>query len=122
MDAQRNRSWIVVDNVRQWIGDPRLAGFAVYVDGVRAGLAQLGESITAPVAPGRHSVRIRGWWFLSPRVDVVLKAGEAARFSADISRETPVWRRIARAIVDPFHSLSLAKQDQVGSEERDRSR
>jgi hypothetical protein len=102
-------SWMVIVNDRRWVGDPRLAGFAVYVDGRRSGLAPLGENLNVPVQAGRHVVRIRGWWFLSPRTHVEVKQGETVRLSADIPQAKPWWRRIARGIFDPFHSLSLTR-------------
>ena len=99
-------SRIVVANDYRWIGNPQAAGFAVYVDGKHAGVAPLGETFSQKVDPGRHVVRVRLWYFLSPRVDLDVKTGETRRFSADIPRKLPLWRRM-RGIVDPFHWLSL---------------
>jgi PEGA domain len=97
---------IVVANDYQWIGDPRVVGFTVYVNGRRAGVAPLGEALSAQVDPGTHVVRVRLWWFLSPRVTVSVNPGETVRFSADRPRTLPWWRQL-RGLVDPFHWLSL---------------
>ncbi len=109
---QGHGSWLLVVNDYQWIGNPRLGAFSVYVDGRLAGIAPLGEDLNVQVDPGRHTVRVRGWWYLSPRTQVDVKPGETARFSADIPQGKPFWRRMGRAIFDPFHSLSLKR---VGS-------
>lgn len=99
-------SQIVVANDYQWIGNPQAAGFAVYVDGKHAGVAPLGGTFSQQVDPGRHVVRVRLWYFLSPRVELDVKPGETRRFSADRPRRVP-WRRTMRGLVDPFHWLSL---------------
>ena len=100
-------SRIVVANDYQWIGNPRAAGFAVYVDSKHVGVAPLGETFSEQVDPGRHVLRVRLWYFLSPRLELDVKPGETRRFSADIPRKLPLWRRMMRGMVDPFHSLSL---------------
>jgi hypothetical protein len=103
-------SQIVVVNDYKWIGDPRTAGFAVYVDGKRAGVAPLGEALSLRVDPGPHVLRVRLWYFLSPHVKVDVKPGETARFSADRPRTAPFWRKM-RGLVDPFHWLWLERVD-----------
>jgi hypothetical protein len=108
-----NASQLVVVNNYQWIGNRQAAGFAVYVDGKRVGVAPLGEALSQPVDPGPHVLRVRLWYFLSPRVTIDVKPGETARFSADIPRTMPLWRRMMRGIVDPFHSLSLEEVDNI---------
>jgi hypothetical protein len=105
--ADENTSWIVVANNYQWIGNPAAAGFTVYVDGKRAGVVPLGDTFSQRVEQGRHVVRVRCWYFLSPRVKLDLRPGETRRFSADIPRKLRLWRRIMRAMADPLHSLSL---------------
>jgi len=98
---------IAVTNGYRWIGNPGAAGFTVYVDGRRAGVAPLGQTFSQPVEPGPHVVRVRLWYFLSPRVSVDLTPGETRRFSAGIPRRLRLWRRIMRGMADPLHSLSL---------------
>jgi hypothetical protein len=102
--------WLVVSNDYQWIGNPRAAGFVVYLDGKQAGTAPLHQALNVQVEPGTHTVRVRLWYFLSPRTQVEVKAGQVVRLNADIPRTLP-WRRKMRGLVDPFHWLSLVKQD-----------
>jgi PEGA domain len=97
---------LVIANDYQWIGNPRAAGFAVYVDGRRVGVAPIGKRLSVQVEPGLHLLRVRLWYFLSPRVTVDVKPGETARFSANIPTTLPLWRKV-RGLVDPFHWLTL---------------
>jgi hypothetical protein len=97
---------IVIANDYQWIGSPGAAGFTVYLDGKRAGVAPLGQTFSQQVQPGQHVVRVRLWYFLSPRVTIRMAPGDTRRFSADIPRTMPWWRQM-RGLVDPFHWLSL---------------
>jgi hypothetical protein len=106
----RESSYLVVINNYQWIGDPRAAGFVVYIDGRRVGVAALGDRLSTTVAPGAHVLRVRFTWYWSPRVTTSLKAGETKEFSADIPRHLPFWRRMLRAIFTPLAALSLEEQ------------
>ena len=105
--ADENTSQIVVANDYRWVGSPAVAGITVYVDGKRAGVAPLGDTFSQHVVPGVHVVRVRLWYFLSPRVKLDLRPGETRRFSADIPRKLRSWRRMMRGMADPLHSLSL---------------
>ena len=105
--ADENTSRIVIANDYQWIGNPAAAGFTVYVDGKRAGVAPLGDTFSQQVVPGTHVVRVRLWYFLSPRVKLDLRPGETRRFSAGIPGKLRLWRRMMRGMADPLHSLSL---------------
>jgi hypothetical protein len=105
--ADQNTSQISVSNEYQWIGNPAAAGFTVYVDGKRAGMAPVGDNFSQSVEPGPHVLRVRLWYFLSPRLRVDLRPGETRRFRADIPRKRPLLRRMLRGMADPLHSLSL---------------
>jgi hypothetical protein len=105
--ADENTSRIVIANDYRWVGNPAAAGFTVHVDGKRAGVAALGDTFSQQVVPGVHVVRVRLWYFLSPRVKLDLRPGETRRFSADIPRKLRLWRRMMRGMADPLHSLSL---------------
>jgi hypothetical protein len=96
---------LVIRNAYQWIGNPSAAGFVVYLDRRRAGVAPLGEDLTVRTDPGVHQLRVRFWWFLSPRVSLTLEAGQTRRFKADIPRSRVL--ATMRGLVDPFHSLSV---------------
>jgi hypothetical protein len=100
-------SWLEVVNSYRWIGDPRLGRFRVYVDGKAVGTAPLSGALRVPVDPGHHVVRVRLWWYLSPRVETDAVVGQVVRFEADIPRQLPVLRQMARITLRPFHSLSL---------------
>jgi hypothetical protein len=103
----RGASTLVVENAYQWVGSAGAGGFVVYVDGKRAGVATLGRQLRLRVDPGQHTLRVRLWWYFSPTVKLTVWDGQTRRFSADISRQHMVLARMARAIVDPLHSLSL---------------
>lgn len=104
--ANETTGRIVVTNDYQWIGNPGAAGFAVYLDGKRAGVAEIGQTFSQQLQPGPHVLRVRLWYFLSPRVKLTLRPGETRRFSADRPRTLPLGRQM-RGLVDPFHWLSL---------------
>ena len=102
-----DRGWLEVVNRYQWIHDPHQGRFRVYLDGQAAGWAPLSGSLRVPVNAGRHVVRVRRWWYLSPRVDAVVGPGQAVRLEADIALELPVLQRMLLTMFRPFHSLSL---------------
>lgn len=104
--AVESTAWIVVANDYRWIGNPGAAGFTVYLDGKRAGVAPLGLTFSQQAEPGTHVLRVRLWYFLSPRLTLDLRPGQTRRFSADIPRTLPWWRKM-RGLVDPLHWLSL---------------
>jgi hypothetical protein len=58
-------STLDVTNNYQWIGNPSAAGFIVYLDGLRIGIASPGRSLEAQAQPGPHR-GVRLWYFLSP--------------------------------------------------------
>jgi hypothetical protein len=111
--AGEHAARIVIANNYQWIGSPAAAGFTVYLDGKRAGVAPPGDTFSQQVVPGTYVVRVRLWYFLSPRVKLDLKPGETRRFSADIPRKLRLWRRMMR-MADPLHSLSLEEVTRPG--------
>jgi hypothetical protein len=109
-------SWIVpkglmaavkIVNAYQWVLDPRWGCFHVRLDGHKAGLAPLHESLTTSVMPGAHNVRVRLWWYRSRDVEVTARPGETVELVADIRRERPVLKRIAELMFRPGSSLSL---------------
>ena len=75
--------------------------------GRRWGSAPLSGALRVPLDPGHHVVRVRLWWYLSPRVETDSVVGHVVRFEADNPRQLPVLRRMARMALRPFHSLSL---------------
>ncbi len=97
---------LVVTNSYQWIGNPAAAGFSVYLDGRKIGVASPGRSLTAQVQPGPHTLRVRLRYFLSPKLAIDAAPGQTLRLSADRPRGKG-WRRQLRGLVDPFHWLWL---------------
>jgi hypothetical protein len=69
-------------------------------------VAPLGQAFSLQAEPGTHVLRVRLWYFLSPRVKLDLGLGQTRRFSADIPRTLPWWRKM-RGLLDPTHWLSL---------------
>jgi hypothetical protein len=104
--AVESTARIVVANDYRWIGNPAAARLTVYLDGRRTGVAPLGQTFSQQAEPGTHVLRVRLWYFLSPRVKLDLRPGETRRFSADIPRTVSWWRKM-RGLVDPSHWLSL---------------
>lgn len=100
---------VVVFQDRDWaITDPRLGAFVVSVDGNRpSGVAPVRGETSVEVPPGRHTVRIRQWWYRSPQVEVNIGPGQVVRLRADIDRSVGVIRRMGRMLVRPFRSLTL---------------
>jgi hypothetical protein len=103
-----SQSMIVVKNDMQWVGDTRLGGFGVYVDGRHAGGSFPETDLKVSVAPGRHTVRVRRLWFFSPRVTVdVPGEGAHVHLRADVPSTVPVVFRILKGMVWPLRSLVL---------------
>ena len=97
----------LVNNYR-WGGDPRIARFHLYVDGKKAGSAQpLGGSCEVNVSPGRHTARIRFWWYFSPPLALDVLTGQRIRLVGDIPRKLSVPKRMARLLLHPLTSLEL---------------
>jgi hypothetical protein len=101
-------------NAYQWMGDPRIARFHLYVDGKKVGSAHpLGGSCETKMAPGSHTARIRFWWYFSPPTSFEVVSGQNLRLTGDIQRELSVPRRMAHVAVHPLSSLMLRVEDTV---------
>ena len=92
---------------RQWAGDPRLGSFTVYVDGKTAGVVRPLSVVTVPVAPGSHTVRVRQWWYFSPRVVVEIDQGSQLRFRAEVSKDGGFLRSLFRTVFVPWRAANL---------------
>jgi hypothetical protein len=104
---------IAIRNDYMWIGSPKLGEFSIYVDGGYAGRAAVGATETIPVSVGTHTVRVRLWWYLSPRITVEVNSGSAVDFKADIRRNRNLLNRMVKGMFDPFHSLLLEEMADV---------
>ena len=98
---------LVVFQDRKWVGDLRLGAFTVAIDGVRTGVARVQGEVSAQVSPGRHTVRIRQWWYRSPSVDVDVPEGQTVRMRADVDMSVGRARRVGRMLLRPSRSLTL---------------
>ena len=98
---------IVVENRRDWFGNPRLGAFVVYVDGKRAGAIQSSQVLRSPCTPGRHVVRIRQWWFGSPSIAVETGSAGSVHLFADGPITGGFVSRFVTAIFSPGRALRL---------------
>jgi len=97
---------ITVVNDYRWIGDPRLGAVSVYVDGRQAGVAPLRGRLDLDVPSGRHQVRVRHRWYLSPRVIVEVRPGAVSVVRAD-KPDGSVGRAMLRLALHPLTAWSL---------------
>lgn len=63
----------------------RLRAYKVKVDGVVVGSVRARESVTVPVAPGRHSLVLRIDWCGSEQIDFEVQPGENVFFECGSS-------------------------------------
>lgn len=98
-------------NSYKWIADPRFGSFKVYVDGKAVGNAPLASSLKVAVLPGRRTVRVRLWWYLSPLLEINAPSHGTICLDADIPRAVPFLRRMILMCFLPFRSLSLVVSD-----------
>jgi hypothetical protein len=99
---------VTVFQDRSWSGDPLLGAFVLSVDGRRAGVVGVQESLTVGVPPGYHRVRIRHWWYKSGVVELDLSADRAVRMRADIDRSKGAFWGWMRFMFTPWKALMLA--------------
>jgi hypothetical protein len=100
---------------RNWFGNPRMAAFAVYVDGSPVGTVTLKGSLLVSLTPGVHHLRVRQWFFVSPEVLITVQSGNVVRLKADVPREGPFIPRLIR-MLNIFKALSLTEVDgEVGA-------
>ena len=98
---------VVVFQDRHWAGARWLGSFRVTIDRRPAGTVPVSSELTMEVTSGRHSVRVRQWWYRSPSLDIDVPGGGTIRLRADIARTAGAVQRMARMILRPSHSLTL---------------
>lgn len=108
MEQPQGQSSIMVFQDRAWFGDPRLGAFVLSIDGRRAGVVRVQDSLTVSLQPGQHALRIRQWWYRSPAVSLDISAAQHVRLRADIDRTTGGFRRWLRFMFTPWKALVLA--------------
>jgi hypothetical protein len=99
---------------RMWVGRANMAIFNVYVDKKHVGKVPLRSSITIPVRPGTHRVRVRQWYYGSRPLEVPVAAGETVRYRADVPSGQGI-RGVARMLFKPSRSLVMVKSDVLSS-------
>jgi hypothetical protein len=97
----------VVQTQRDWFGDPRLGTFTVYLDGNNAGKVAPRGRLVLSSTIGEHVVRVRQWWYLSPRLTVDLREGSPLVVEVDVSRRDSFIRRFLTFMFAPWRALSI---------------
>ena len=108
MERPQGQTLIIVFQDRSWFGDPRLGAFVLSIDGRRAGVVRVQDSLTVSLQPGQHALRIRQWWYRSPAVSLDVSAAQQVRLRADIDRTMGGFRRWLRFMFTPWKALVLA--------------
>jgi hypothetical protein len=98
---------VTVFQERSWFGDPRLGAFVLSIDGKRAGVVRLQDSLTVAIQPGPHTFRIRQWWYQSPAVNLDVSLDHSMRLKADIDRSLSAFRLWLRFLFTPWKALTL---------------
>jgi hypothetical protein len=109
-DAMTENATIILTTLRPWFGNQQLGAFRVSVDGRNAGVLMPQGSLELSCAPGKHRLRARQWWYLSPMVEVDLASGETARFAVDIVRG-PLFTRLLRLMFLPWRGVAITPVD-----------
>jgi hypothetical protein len=113
MTAKDAARLIVVGN-SQWVGDPRLGTFTVYLDGEKAGKVPPSESLRLTCKAGPHVLRVRQWWYLSRRTNIETYLNQELRLKAGFSRTGNVIARTLTGMFLPWRALSLTAVDDHG--------
>lgn len=97
----------VIGNSR-WFGDPWLGTFTVYVDGIKRGRVSPDESLVVTCRPGRHAVRVRQWWYMSPRIDVEIQPDQQTALKGGFSQTGNLLSRMLTGLFLPWRAMTLA--------------
>ncbi|MFZ1881510.1 MAG: hypothetical protein WAU41_15305 [Gaiellaceae bacterium] len=100
-------SAIVVATSRPWYGDQRLGAFSISLDGSAAGKLPPHGTLRLPCAPGKHRVRARQWWYMSPQFEVVVEPGQATRLDVDLVRHGSFARRMLTMMLTPWRGVVI---------------
>ena len=66
------------------------------------------RSLALNCSPGRHRVRARQWWYLSPRVDVDLASGQTVELSVDLVCRESLFRRWLTLMFLPWRGVAIS--------------
>jgi hypothetical protein len=100
---------LIVFGNSQWFGDPRLGTVVVYVDGIKRGKVSPGDSLLITCEPGRHAVRVRQWWYMSPRIDVEMRPEQQTILKGSINQTGNVISRILVTLFMPWRAMILVQ-------------
>jgi hypothetical protein len=99
---------INVTNVYKWLGDPRFGSMTLYVDGHRAGKISPGSTFNVLCIPNvDHVVRVKLWWFLSPRLKIMVEPGGSVQLNVDIEKTKSILFRMWYMLIHPLTCLSI---------------
>jgi hypothetical protein len=113
-NGQIETGWIEIYQDRMWVGRPNQAIFNAYVDKKSVGKVPLRSSLTVPVRPGTHRVRIRQWYFGSNPLEVRVSPGQVSTYRADVPRGEGL-RGFSRMLFNPTRCLAMTKTDEDSS-------
>ena len=105
--ASQPRGLVSVRNRYEWILDPRLGRFAVFVDGRKVGDVELGSQADFELPIGTHCIEVGLRWYRSPRQEFEILPGSHTVLDADIDRSLGVGARMARMLLHPRLALVL---------------
>ena len=108
MVSAQGQGTVIVSQDRMWGGDPRPGAFVLSVDGRRARVVRVRESLTVTVQSGHHVLRIGQWWYWSSIVSLDISADQSVRFRAQVDRSTGDLRAWLRLAFKPWRALILA--------------
>ena len=76
---------LIIHNEYPWPLDPRLGAFIAYLDGRKAAQIEVGSWVQIEISSQQvHNIRVRLWWYRSPRLQVTVPEGETQRLYADV--------------------------------------
>ena len=71
--------------------DVRRGTYVIFIDGERVGSYELHETFETEVAPGRHSIQVRGGRYSSRERSFEIRDGQTVSFNCSGKRILPLW-------------------------------
>lgn len=99
---------ILIANPRPWFGNQNLGAFTVYIDGKRAGTVLPASSAEFTCAAGRHTVRVRRWFYFSQREEIEVLPGKLSSLTAGMRGEA-LGENLKAHMLTPWNALSLTR-------------
>ncbi len=93
---------------REGVGIELIRGqFEISVDGKSAGPVKYGETVEAPLEPGRHTLRLRAGRYSSREYSFDAADGEVISFRC---HGAMMWPRYVASVVKPDLAISLKQE------------